>query len=96
MNERDSQGPVRPGPGQRLTIAAAGFAASLTVMASTGWLFGQASSTPWLPDTVQARALAAPCLQASSPATHDQCMRQALAQWQAAQRGDLNLAAATP
>jgi hypothetical protein len=96
MNEQNSQRPFRPHRGQRVAIAAAGFAASVFVMVSTGWLFGQASSTPWLPDTAQARALAAPCLQASSPAAHDRCMSQALAQWQSAQRGDLRLADALP
>lgn len=77
---------------KRMGCIAAGFTVGTVLLAVVAALFGQASSTPWLPDTREAAAFAARCDREPTPALRGACMRRVVADWQAGRRGDVRMA----
>lgn len=84
----------KPAPAQRMACALAGVVASVVVCGSVVWLFAQASSAPWLPSNPEAIALAQACQRPAARSARENCMRDAIAHWQAADRRDVQFAAA--
>lgn len=78
----------------RIACASASLLTCAGLFAAVIGLFGQASSTPWLPDTPEATALASACQAQPSRSARAACMSQLVAQWQAPDRRAVRVAAA--
>lgn len=92
MKTEPSRASFQLTPAKRFGCIAGGFTVGTALLAVVAALFGEASSTPWLPDTREAAALAARCDRAPTPALRDACMQRVVADWQAGRRGELRLA----
>ena len=79
-------------PAKRFGCIAAGFTVGTALLAVVAALFGEASSTPWLPDTHEAAARVARCNRSPTRAQRDACMERVVADWQAGRQLEIRLA----
>jgi hypothetical protein len=94
MTPLASARPHRPGLRVRVACSCCALAASATLLASLLGLFAGASSTPWLPESQEAIALARACDARPTRQARDQCMHEAVLAWQAPERQHLRVAEA--
>ncbi|MGH7185886.1 MAG: hypothetical protein ACREIB_06380 [Pseudomonadota bacterium] len=73
-------------PARRIGLGIAGAAAGLAVCSLVLAMFADASSSRWLPSSPEAIAQIENCRQRPQRPARDACVRQVVAQWQAAEQ----------